>query len=625
MKIVLVEAPWGASLRPPLGLHALKAQLEGAILESRVEIRYSNIDFYDALPESFDKTILQSVFWSNPEVTWLAEAFFAPWSYPADEARSRLIEDFRERLKKIYENPGSERLIPPQFHTWIVEHLADALIALEDVVPAFLDDFAESATVAHADVLGFGHHFNQLFGSLAMAQAAKRVRPDLRVALGGASITKSLAQVARDRFPQIDYIFVGDAELGFLHLCEQLAKNSPPPCGTIETFTWKRSVAPQATLNFDAFLGRVEGTRFSSQLRSIAIEITRDCYWARISQCSFCGLPEQRNPRSADWRQVLANVIHLSDACRVRHFIFADPAIHHRKHGPFIEALADHFEGREEQPVFFFEARADTPPSLLGDLARLKNVIVQVGVESFGKGVLDLMNKGTSPIKNVEFLKRCKELGIFPYYNLLWGHPGEDPAEYESMAALIPRLLHLTPPSGYTPVLLCRDAPLFEKGSKYIGRVTPWLEYRYTFPDLSAEDLFKVSYYFDYEAVDNVGSPITSRPCLDRMVETWQSVGKFGKVHLVHYLEDGKLIVSDSRGVALGLGNERVFRFTDPVDAAIFDVLAEIKNIGVLTNELNARGAKLTETELTTKLTNFEAVGLVMREGEQGLLLSIPI
>lgn len=625
MNILLIDPPWGASLRPSLGLHVLKAYLEHEDPARQVVVQYANLDFYDSLPKSFDKSILHSVFWSNPEISWSAEAFFAPFSYQSEATRNHLLEDFRRRLVGISERNSTERLIPPQLHDWLEKNCSDALSVMSNVIPAFLNAFCESDELANADILGFGHHFNQLFGTLAMARAAKTMRPGLPIALGGASMTMPLAEVVKNTFPQIDHLFVGDSEVSFSELCDRLTEGTVTQRGHIAKFTASHSVTPDAEVDYSRFFTRIAGTRFGSQLRSTPIELTRDCYWARLSQCSFCGLPQNRNNRASNTQQVLAKVIELYEQQSVRHFIFADPAIHHSKHAPLIAGLADYFAGKTDQPVFFFEARADIPRETLETLARLENVVVQVGIESFGHGALKLMKKGTSPLENIQLLKWCKELGIFPYYNLLWGHPGEEPMEYDAMATLLPRLMHLTPPSGYTPVLLCRDGPLFEQGCDEILTVTPWPEYAYLFPTLPQEELAKAAYYFDYDAIDINGNPITTRPALDRMVESWQENGRFGNVHLVHYMEKGSLVISDNRGITTGIVEERVFRLSNASDIAILEILDTIHTTDDLKAKMVERGDEITEPALMDRLMEFTKAGLVMSEGDRHLFLSLAI
>ena len=67
-------------------------------------------------------------------------------------------------------------------------------------------------------------------------------------------------------------------------------------------------------------------------------------------------------------------------------------------------------------------------------LARAGVRSIQPGIESFSDSVLRLMRKGVTGLQNVQLLKWCRELGLRPYWNLLWGFPGEDPQEYARMA-----------------------------------------------------------------------------------------------------------------------------------------------------------------------------------------------
>ena len=62
--------------------------------------------------------------------------------------------------------------------------------------------------------------------------------------------------------------------------------------------------------------------------------------------------------------------------------------------------------------------------------------------------MLRLMDKGTHGLANVRFLRHCREFGLYPAWNLLYGLPGEEAADYEAMAEMLPALRFLTPPGG---------------------------------------------------------------------------------------------------------------------------------------------------------------------------------
>ena len=72
------------------------------------------------------------------------------------------------------------------------------------------------------------------------------------------------------------------------------------------------------------------------------------------------------------------------------------------------------------------------------------------------------MRKGVSGLQNIQLLKWCKEFGITPRWNLIWGFPGEQPDEHERMAGLVRRLTHLPPPSA-SAIRLDRFSPNFDR------------------------------------------------------------------------------------------------------------------------------------------------------------------
>ena len=63
---------------------------------------------------------------------------------------------------------------------------------------------------------------------------------------------------------------------------------------------------------------------------------------------------------------------------------------------------------------------------------------LEVGIESLSTPVLTLMRKGTTALRCVQLLKWARESGLDVVWNFLWGLPGEQPEEYERMAALVP-------------------------------------------------------------------------------------------------------------------------------------------------------------------------------------------
>ena len=106
------------------------------------------------------------------------------------------------------------------------------------------------------------------------------------------------------------------------------------------------------------------------------------------------------------------------------------------------------------------------------------------------------MRKGVSVLQNIQLMKWCKELGLKPYYNLIWGFPGEQADDYREMASLfVPLITHLEPPAGEGTIRIDRFSPNFEQGESLGFRnLSPHPAYQYVYP-FSSEVLSNLAYF----------------------------------------------------------------------------------------------------------------------------------
>jgi hypothetical protein len=113
------------------------------------------------------------------------------------------------------------------------------------------------------------------------------------------------------------------------------------------------------------------------------------------------------------------------------------------------------------------------------------------------------MRKGVTLLQNVQLLKWCKEFGIVPFWNLLFGFPNESSEEYECMAELIPLLTHLPPPldfgaSDLHRISLDRFSPNFERAEQFgFKEVFPSPAYHHIYP-FEPEAVANLAYFFTY-------------------------------------------------------------------------------------------------------------------------------
>jgi hypothetical protein len=158
----------------------------------------------------------------------------------------------------------------------------------------------------------------------------------------------------------------------------------------------------------------------------------------------------------------------------------------------------------------------------------------------------------------VQLLKWCREYGVQPMWNLLYGFPGENQSDYRTTLGVLQAITHLQPPMGAGWVRLQRFSPMFEKpeafGIRHIESLKP---YRFLYP-FDESVLRNLAYFFDFdfdgkEKRDLWFAPI--KPLMDR----WQPhPGAYSLA--AGYPAPGWLTVDDSRPTAVATR----YRFCDP-------------------------------------------------------------
>jgi hypothetical protein len=147
----------------------------------------------------------------------------------------------------------------------------------------------------------------------------------------------------------------------------------------------------------------------------------------------------------------------------------------------------------------------------------------------------------------VRLLKWCSEIGLTSEWNLLCGFPGEDPAEYERMADLVPALTHLPPPNGSGQIRLDRFSPYFAAPeANGMTNVRASIAYSYVYP-FSPADLDRLAYYFDYDYADGRDPARYTAP-LQEAIAAWRA--STGTARLELRLGDDRLELQDTRPVA---------------------------------------------------------------------------
>ena len=291
--------------------------------------------------------------------------------------------------------------------------------------------------------------------------------------------------------------------------------------------------------------------------------------------------------------------------------LVVDNILDQRYFQSFIPALAE----RGSEVDLFYEIKSNLRRDQLELLHRAGIREIQPGIESLSDTVLDLMRKGNRGLENIRLLRWCKEIGIVPLWNLIWGFPGEPEAEYARMTAMLPSLAHLPPPERGLPIRLDRFSPNFDDGESLgLANIRPCTAYRHIFP-FDDDVLARLAYYFFHDYAD--GRDVDAYTAdLGRAVGDWRR--RYAKSELL-WQDDGETLklwdfrpIADRRLAVLRGTARAIYRACDSI-AALESLHSEVAAAtGAAASEIDDELARLTE------------LGFVVRDADRFLSLATP-
>ena len=367
--------------------------------------------------------------------------------------------------------------------------------------------------------------------------------------------------------------------------------------------------------DFDDFFDEFNATGFKSTWQPrLFFETSRGCWWGEKRHCTFCGLNGQtmefRSKSGARALEELTFIVERHPGCDIQ---VVDNILDMRYFNDFLPALA----ASDLEVELFYETKANLKKEQVRALRDAGVTSIQPGIESFGDNVLALMRKGVTALQNVQLLKWCAELGVRPYWNVLWGFPGEPPEDYERMAAIVPLLTHLVPPIGFGGLRLDRFSPNFFDAAKLgFTNVRPLPAYHHVYP-LTAPAVANLAYHFgfDYAREQRVHDYIG--PLLKEL-RVWKSLN--GESTLFHADVDGRLAICDTRPAA-----RAAVTVLDGLDRLLYLQCDAIADVRRLADAAHAGGFEATEASIVERLEPLCAKGLMLRDGRRCLALAVKL
>ncbi|MDH2399144.1 RiPP maturation radical SAM C-methyltransferase [Bradyrhizobium sp. SSUT18] len=557
--IVLVNMPMSAVERPSLALGLLKSALTQAGLQAT--IAYPNIWFLEYIGIA-DYGPLESCPPEEALVDWL----FAGVAFPDFAPEESAFLDLYFERNPIHAGKS------------LAERRANFL-RLRSLIGGFIDWTADKILEQRPAMVGCSSTFTQHVPSLALLRRLSERSPDLVTFMGGANCESVMGRSTHMRFPWVDYVVSGEADLLIGPLCWDIlnrGRDIPPadlPYGVFGPAHREagypaastRDLVPRAVIenmgdlplpDFSDYFAELDASIYADRIHAgLPMEFSRGCWWGERSHCTFCGLNGgSMTYRQKPARQAAEEMIEMS----ARYGLSRIEAVDNILATDYLKKALPRLTALPEKLAIFFEVKADLKRHEVEKLAAAGVRWIQPGIESLDTRVLKLMRKGTSSAHNVQLLKWCRQHGVRVSWSLLWGFPGESDAWYAEMAPLLPLLHHLQPGPAVR-LRYQRYSPYHYAAEKHGLKLRPAVSYRYVYP-LSERDLADQVYYFEDSEDDDVGGHFAARsanrrPGLSAVakgIDAWLEAWYEPNLSMLSMRDSGdEIIVEDTRAVAV--------------------------------------------------------------------------
>lgn len=613
-QVVLVCMPFAPITYPSFALSLLKPALGARGVRARV--RYFTFPFAGITGVDLYREIMDQPCHAQLGDWVFAEALFGSAVPPAESYVADILGTPTPHLPFVRVSRAFTR----------------KLLNVRCQTAAFLDGCLDEILTARPRIVGFSTMYQQNVASLALAKRIKAALPEAFIVFGGSNCHGVMGVEMVRQFGFIDAVVSGEGDVVVPELVRRVldGKSVRGMSGVLTRPAAKTGkpdpdhLYAQHPCNLDSLPYPDYDDYYDQLLASglrprvgpfLLMETSRGCWWGDRVRCTFCGFAgghalhrAKSNRRALDELEYLtARYAHtmvlmtdnLPSASQLRHFF---PGLAKRRLGARLD----------------YQLRADITKATVRHLRDAGVVRVQPGIESLSTPVLKLMRKGTTALTNVQFLKWCKEFGLWVYWNLLWGFPAEGAADYAQMAGLTAKLVHLEPPKFAGPVHIYRFSPHFAEPERWGFRnVAPLPAYRYIYP-LEPEAVANLAYYFayDYRAPQDVDA--YTRPVAD-VVSLWHDVHADAELF---YVDNGaELLVWDTR--AANAASLTVLRGVERALYAACDRIRHVTHLRKIAEEETDR--PWSPQDVSALLMSLLDAGLMIREGRRYLSLAIPV
>jgi ribosomal peptide maturation radical SAM protein 1 len=589
---VLVSMPFQQAERPSIQLGLLKAVADAH--GHPVRTLHANLDFAVRIGLEYYRSLAEHRGHQLGDWLFSVEAFGAA----APDPDGKLLGEID---LSYLDGSARERLLATREHD----------------VPAFLDALVDE--LAGARVVAFSSTFQQNTASFALARRLKRRYPDIVTVFGGANFDGEMGLELVRSVDCVDIAVIGEGDTAFPLLLDALAAgtDSFPIPGVARRVGGEVVATPPAAPrtglddlpvpDYAEYFERAARLGLPTDHVALPFESARGCWWGAKHHCTFCGLNgTTMRFRAKSAQRVLDELDRQSRRYRTYRFDAVDNILD----PGYLRTLLPAMTEKNRDYEIFYEVKANLTRAQLKALAAAGVTRLQPGLESLSSAVLSLMDKGVRAAQNVNLLRWARYYGITVGWNILWGFPGETPADYAAQAAVVPHLVHLQPPASADRVWLERFSPLFTDPS--IRWRAPEASYRHVYP--ATVDMEHVAYFFDYE-LEGVPDPATYE-ALRAAVAGWSEVWENEPPVLVYRTAPGFLQIYDGRPERQG-----TYTFHDTLAAIYLACVDRPRTARAVHREL---GLDVTVAAVQDAFRRFGERGLMFLDGDLAVALALP-
>ena len=600
-RVLLVAMPFASAHHPNLGLSLLQAAVRRDGVEC--DIRYLFLEFAETIGAHRYGLLTDDKYF----VALLGEWLFSPFVH-GEDSESDLgycTDVLRGQLRDFF---PATRVIEVMAARRDAEH--------------FLTHCLDTIPWERYSLVGFSTSFQQTMASLALAKRLKERFPRLTIVFGGANCEGEMGIELHRRYPFLDVVCSGEADLTFPEIVRRSAVGLDLEGidATIvrragHTVLPRRLTCPVEDMNSlptpnfgDFYEQHARCKSIAEAYHPVALfETARGCWWGAKSHCTFCGLNgstmayRSKSPeRAFDELRALIEE-YGPEVLVVDNILSLD----------YFKTLLPRIAASDLSPLMHYETKVNLTARQISMLAAAGILKIQPGIESLDSEILGLMAKGCTLMQNVQTLKLAAECGMYVEWGFLYGFPGETAEQYARIAAIVPRLAHLNPPGGITPVRADRFSPYFLRPDQYGVRLEPMRAYKYIFRQ-PTDLISKLAYHFSMVSDQLAHADEYARPALD-------AIGLWHRNRLassMYATDDGESI----EVVRERAGETPRRTVLSGVEATIYRYCWKARTRGQLARML---GGTLSERALDAVIAELDASELVLRERERILSLAL--